>query len=111
MTKVVYAPMSDNYITCFPKRNDILLKSDVETAVSSAYLSQRLSMLCSMHFVEMDERGYQMTPLGLRWYQNLQEDLLSVDQRALHLETLAERKAKLDAFDGYYARLGRVEGG
>lgn len=109
VSKSVHAPLSDNFVCCFPKRNDILSEDQVNGAASNEYLRGRLDHLRDGGFVELSGEGYSMTPQGLRWYQNLQEDLLSETQRGLHLKTVNERQIGANDFNGYFESLGVAE--
>jgi len=104
--KRVYAPLADNFITCFPKRNDKLTLEAIGLSTDPAYFTEKLEGLKNQGYLNFDDRGYVLTPEGLNWYQNLQEELLSPDQLNRHMETAKQRVNKLDYFNGYFDGLG-----
>ena len=106
--RITTAPLVDNYITCFPKRNDSLFFSDIEKSESSSFFLKQLDMLCQEGYVIKNKQFYSLTSLGLSWYQNLQEFLLSPLQRSKHLENVTARKQKFEKFGNYFENLGEV---
>jgi len=105
--KVVFAPHADNYVSCFPKRNDCLSADRLALAPSSAYFRQQLDHLARGGFVTADDGHFTLTRLGLRWYQNLQEDLLSESQKARHAATAQKRETKLEKHGEHFGALRR----
>jgi anaerobilin synthase len=106
IAKSVHAPLSDNYITCFPKRNSRIYLDDIERSTDPAYFIEKLNCLSDRGYIEITNNGYSLTYLGLSWYQNIQEELLSKKQLLNHRATIKERANKLNNFDGYFDDLG-----
>jgi oxygen-independent coproporphyrinogen III oxidase len=106
--RITYAPMVDNYITCFPKRNDNLLVSDIQKSESSVFFLNQLDMLSEEGYVVKNDKSFSLISLGISWYQNLQEILLSPLQRLKHLENVTTRTKKFEKFGNYFENLGEV---
>lgn len=100
--KAVAASLSDNYITCFPKRNDALLDVDIRAATSADFFAMRLAMLLDGGYLERAGTGFRLTALGLSWYQNVQEDLLSEQQVRRHQETATLRERAVRQMDSHF---------
>lgn len=106
--RITTASLIDNYITCFPKRNDKLFISDIMKSQHSAYFIKELSNLKENGYIDFANDYFTLTPLGLSWYQNLQEILLSPIQRNKHLENVETRKQKFEKYGNYFERIGSV---
>jgi len=94
----VYAPHGDNYVTCFPKRNDELSASDVGATSDPPYFIAALRELAASGLVAHAHGSWHMTTPGLPYYQLAQERLLSPTQSANHRATAAARLTKLTQF-------------
>lgn len=106
--KVVDASMIDNYIACFPKRNDVLKNTEIDQSKNSSYYYQKLNTLKENKLLKNSTVGWMLTDKGMEWYQNIQEFLLSPRQHTLHLETIISREEKLKTFDGYFSNAGMI---
>src|SRR5690606_26525909 len=106
--RFVSAPLVDNYIACFPKRNDILTEEDISKSSYSTYLHGILSELSKQGYLINIGGEYTLTLKGLTWYQNIQEKLLSPSQKTKHIETINNRVAKFSKFGDYFNELGAV---
>jgi oxygen-independent coproporphyrinogen-3 oxidase len=97
----VRAPLADNYVTCFPKRNDLLTHARIDASPSREFFWRRLGELVRLGYVESGPAGFRLTNEGTHWYQNLQEDLLSESQSAAHQARARTRELALggSAFD------------
>lgn len=104
----VWAAMSDNYITCFPKRNDTLLTGDIQKSSAPDYFFEQLNNLTNRGYLQKKNGGYIMSKNGLNWYQNLQEELLSIEQRANHISTAKKRMSKFQRFGEYFNNIGEL---
>ncbi|MDB5006272.1 MAG: hypothetical protein JWP45_665 [Mucilaginibacter sp.] len=104
--KSVSAPLIDNYVTCFPKRNDSLSIETLKLTSDPTYYFGKLRELEEQNYVEVIESGYVLTSLGLSWYQNLQEVLLSPGQRIKHRESIPDRISKFAQFNNYFENIG-----
>ena len=104
--RIAYAPHSDNYITCFPKRNDLLTLNDIMSSQQSSYFIKILSQLTNDGYLKFSDDGYQLTALGLSWYQNLQELLLSERQRKNHSLNIKKRSQKFEKYNNYFDKIG-----
>jgi len=106
--RITHAPLNDNYITCFPKRNDKLFQADINKTSNPPYFNQKINYLILLDYVVKKEGAFSLTKEGLNWYQNIQEDLLSENQKTNHIESILKRKTKLEEFNGYFDTLGGV---
>ena len=103
-----FAPLIDNYITCFPKRNDMLTLTDIEKSSDPIYLNGLIMELHKGGYISEKDNGFILTSYGINWYQNLQEVLLSKNQRDSHLESVTERAKKLTDFDSFFNSVGTI---
>jgi oxygen-independent coproporphyrinogen-3 oxidase len=106
--RITNASLIDNYITCFPKRNDKLFLTEINNSSNSKYFITQLQKLNNGGYIAFEENYYTLTSLGLSWYQNLQEILLSPTQRNNHLESVEHRRKKIDKHGSYFENLGAV---
>jgi len=106
--KIVYAPMIDNFIACFPKRNDSLSLKVIEDSESKAYYAGVLKEMLHDGYIDVIDDKYILTSFGLNWYQNLQEILLSPIQRRKHRESTLKRIEKFKNFGNYFDELGVI---
>jgi oxygen-independent coproporphyrinogen-3 oxidase len=103
--KKVFAPHSDNYVTCFPKRADSLSTESVSIAFSADQFVERLANLTVGGYLSREEGGYRMTRMGLRWYQRVQEELLSESQRQRHRESARVRSLRFVRWQDHFHEL------
>lgn len=106
--RIIEAPMLDNYIACFPKRNDLLKKTAIKKSIFQNYYYQKLNKLTETGAIIENKDGWLLTNVGLQWYQNLQEVLLSPTQKKLHNETSKVRGGKLNVFGNYFKNCGTL---
>jgi oxygen-independent coproporphyrinogen-3 oxidase len=104
----VEAPLTDNFVTCFPKRNDQLSQGSLEMTSCPKYFSDTLQKLASEGFVRIESGSWQICESALPSYQALQEVLLSPNQRANHKTTAQERSKRFDRFNHHFDALGEV---
>ncbi|WP_457617832.1 radical SAM protein [Lutibacter sp.] len=105
--KKTYSTQLDNYITRFPKRNDVLLKSTIQKSEFSKHYFSVLDMLLINDYIIDLGNSFKLTRSGLNWYQNLQEVLLVPDQRNRHVESTKKRSEKLSKYNGYFDVIGK----
>jgi coproporphyrinogen III oxidase-like Fe-S oxidoreductase len=106
--KSVIAPLIDNFITCFPKRNDSLSVSVIEQSSDPGFYLKSFQTFQEAGYVELSDFNYKLTDLGLNWYQNLQEILLSPTQRIRHQENIRERILKFSNYGNYFDNIGEI---
>lgn len=105
--RAVRAPLADNYIACFPKRNDTLLRESVLSSSVPGYFLDVLGALTAAGLLEAPSGNeWRVSNVGLPRYQGLQELLLSPSQRANHTRSVRDRSSKLLRFGEYFAGLG-----
>ncbi len=104
--KIVYAPLSNSFIASFPKRGTRLLLSEVDKTTNPDYFHSLLNDLIYGGYVKKEEDCYKLTDVGINWYQNMQETLLSPDQKKRHLEDLKKWTRMLYKFNGYFHNIG-----
>jgi coproporphyrinogen III oxidase-like Fe-S oxidoreductase len=68
INKIVHAPLSDNYINCFPKRNDFLALENIEKTSDPSYFLNKLNKLGDEGYLNFNVFNYTLTPMGLNWY-------------------------------------------
>lgn len=104
----VFAPHADNYITCFPKRNDQLKVHDIQQSDTGDYFMELLSQLSVLGYIQQVEEVFELTGLGMDWYQNLQEILLTPGQKEKHHQNVEKRIKKMTGFDNYFINAGTL---
>jgi len=106
--RITLATLIDNYITCFPKRNDKLFLTDVSKSSNSHYFNKQLQGLVFDGYLKFEVDHYILTSKGRNWYQNLQEILLSPSQRVKHMESAEIRQKKIQNYGSYFDNLGKI---
>lgn len=104
--RITEASLTDNYITCFPKRNDQLNRKNISKSLHSEYFLRQLEGLRDGNYIDVTDGCYFLTSLGISWYQNIQEVLLSPVQRAKHLENALNRSKKFEKYGSYFENIG-----
>ncbi len=105
IARVTHIPIADNFIALFPKRNDKLFFSDIENSTDPPYIHKKLNWLLSKNYVIKNSHCYKLTHLGVSWYQNIQEELLSQSQKEIHRNCARKRNSVLEEFKGYFDNL------
>jgi coproporphyrinogen III oxidase-like Fe-S oxidoreductase len=106
--KSINAPLIDNYIACFPKRNDFLPVSVLERSSNPAFYKETFKALAEHGYLLLNDAGYKLTSTGLNWYQNMQEELLSPGQRFRHKENIPARISKFSLYGDYFKNIGEL---
>ncbi|MDR0660444.1 MAG: radical SAM protein [Prevotellaceae bacterium] len=106
ISRYVFAPLSDNFITLFPKRGKELHFSDIDISKERDYFYDVLFMLERGEYLKNESKSFKMTTNGYNWYQNMMESLLSISQKKLHIENLRNRAKIFNDFNNFFDSIG-----